>query len=105
MKKAKIYKAAVSVLGIVFFVVAFVMCCRMETETMMPITYKMEGKVIHNEYINRNEWIVSVKDMETSIVYDYYADRPVNLLTEVTLEMHSKGTLDRNDDGVIDRLK
>lgn len=101
----KIYKAAVSVLGTAFFVGAFTMAGRMETEAMMPPTYELTGKVIHNEFLKGNEYIISVKDMETDIVYEYYADRPRKLCSYVTLEMNNKGTLNKADDEVLDVIK
>lgn len=93
-----IRKAAVSVLGTAFFVGTLLLVGCVETESTMPTTYTLEGKVIHNE-ISGHDVIVTV-DADGE-VYSYYADKPVKLLTEVTLEMHNKGTLKKSDDEVI----
>ena len=95
----KIRKATLTVLGIAIFVGAFIMCGRMETEDLMSPTYTTVGKVMHNEYINRNTWEVTVNvDGEA---YTYFSDRPENLLSEKILEMESKQTLTKKDDEII----
>ena len=96
----KIRKATLTVLGIAFFIGAFIMCGRMETEDLMDKTYTTVGKVMHNEYINRNTWEVTVNvDGEE---YKYFSDRPENLLSEKIVVINNKGTLKKSDDELID---
>ena len=99
----KISKVAVSILGAAFFIASFLMVCRMETEDLMPLTYETVGKVVHNEYINKNKTVVTININDKP--YKYCAKRPVKLLTEFTVEMHTKGTLNKKDDALIDVIK
>ena len=95
----KIRKLAVSMLGTVILVGGFLVACRMETEDLMPLTYETVGKVMHNKYINPHKTIVTL-DINGE-AYTYYADRPEKLLSEITVEMHTKGTLNKKDDALI----
>lgn len=101
MKKTnKIRKAAVSVLCTFVFVGSLLLVGCVETESMMKPTYTTEAVVVENEYISRTNYIITVDvDGEN---YRYYADSPEKLLSKVTVEMHSKGTLKKSDDEVID---
>ena len=96
----KLRNIAVSVLGTAFCVGSLLLVGCVETESIMPHTYTTTGTVIENEYINSHKYIVTVK--VDKIAYEYYADAPEKLLSEITVEMHSKGTLRKNDDEVID---
>ena len=100
--KKRIYKLAVTVFGTAFFIGAFAFCGRIETEDIMNPTYETVGKVINNEYLNRNNWIVSVEvNGET---YTYYSKTPQKLLSNVRMEMNNKKTLNLKDDEIIDIL-
>ena len=98
----KIRKVVLSMLGTVILAGGFLVACRMETEDLMSPTYETVGKVMHNEYVSRNNWIISVNvDGE---LYTYYADAPEKLLSKKNLKMNSKKTLSLKDDEVINVL-
>lgn len=102
-KGNRIYKKAVSILGTAFFIGAFAMTCRIETETIMSPTYILEAKVTENVH-KGNKWIIKV-NCEDGEIRTYFADRPEKLLTKVTLKMNNKGTLAVKDDEIVDRIK
>ena len=100
--KNRIRKIALSMLGTTILVGGLFMACRIETESMMSPTYEKVGVVMHNEYINPHKTIVTV-NIEGE-AYKYYADSPEKLLSEITVEMNSRGTLTKKDDELIDVL-
>ena len=98
--KNRIRKVAMTVLGTTILVGGLFLVGCVETETLMSPTYETVGVVMNNKYVSRNNWIVSVNvDGEE---YTYYATSPEKLLSEITLEMRSKGTLKKSDDEIID---
>ena len=96
----KIRNITVSVLGTAFFVGSLSLVGCVETESMMKSTYTTTGTVIENEYISRNNFLVTVN--VNGKAYEYYADAPEKLLSKVTVEMCSKSTLKKSDNEIID---
>ena len=99
----KLFRAAVSILGTVFFIGAFLMAARFETEANMETKYYLNGKVIENT-IENNHVILTIKD-ENGKIYSYITNSVEKLCTPVVMEMHNKGTLNTNDDILVNISK